>query len=111
MNVKKPAIVFSLILLIANQSHAAEFVTLTQFSLWSDTYGEDTIRITAAGGVPNPEGCHDADSYFVKSTLSTTVKMRIYNTLLAAKMGEKPIKIYLDGCESSRPAVSTVIIE
>lgn len=98
-------------MLIPAESRAGEFVTLTQFSLWSDTYGEDTIRITSSVGISNPEGCTDPDSYFVRSTLSSTVKSRIYSTLLAAKMGGKSVNVFLDGCESSRPGISTVVIE
>lgn len=90
----------------------ADWVTLTNFSLWASTYNADIIRITGLSPpLANPGGCTDLDSYMVLSTLTKETKARIYSTLLTAKALGKPVKIWVNGCESARPAIETAVIE
>lgn len=99
----------SALFLLSLNATASE-VVLDKFQLWSTTNGDDLIRVIPTGTAVVANGCSDPDSYFVKSTLSETVKDRIYNTLLSAKLSKQAVTIKLSGCETNRPAIDTVII-
>ena len=103
-------IVFCFLALVALPSYADEFVELSDFQLWSTTNGEDAIRVIPNGVAVRGQGCLDADSYIVKTTLTAPAISRVYATLLAAKMGSKPIKLFIAGCELNRPAIVNAII-
>ena len=101
--------VFILASSLSIKAHA-EFITLTSYTLWSNTYNANFIRITDAGTPVNPSGCTDLDSYMVLSTLSKEAQSRIFATLLTAKALNKPVQIFVSGCEQSRPAIQNVTI-
>lgn len=94
-------------------SARAEWATLpAHFSIWSGNYDADIIRIGGvAPSIANPAGCADPDSYMVRTTLAKETKARIYVSLLLAKAMGKPVTIWVNGCESFRPAIETVIVE
>lgn len=108
MKHKLAAIVLMAMVYSANAT--AEFVTLSNFTLWSNTYANAQIRLSDVGVPINPSGCTDLDSYMVLSSLSAEIKNRIYSTLLSAKAMNRPVKLWVEGCESNRPAILTVII-
>jgi hypothetical protein len=93
------------------------FVTLSGvYTLWSNTYAGDTIRIVVTSlDYYNPAGsaCTNVDSYMVSSAISAEARQRIYSTLLAAKMAGKPVKLSLDTnyCEQARPRVLNVTLD
>jgi hypothetical protein len=90
----------------------AEWTTLPpSFSLWSSTHGADVIRVLVSTTPSNPSGCADNDSYMVRTTLTQEVKSRIYASLLLAKAMGKPAQVWVNGCESARPAIETVVVE
>lgn len=89
----------------------ANWATLTNFTLWSNTHSNSTIRLVVPGALVNPSGCTDPDSYMVQSTLSTDAQKRIYATLLAAKLSGKSVQAWVSGCESNRPAILNVTID
>ena len=93
-------------------SHA-EFVMLEDFTLWSNTYETDTIRVYKKDNQPvvNPNSCGDPDSYMVASRLSEDARERIYSSLLAAKMANRTVKIWVSGCERERPAILHVTFD
>lgn len=107
---KKNILKCFLIALISTNAFAGQFVTISNFKLWATTYGDDAIRITDAT-VVNPSSCSDPDSYFVLKTLTTQEKNRIYSTLLAAVSANKPVEIWVDGCEGNRPAIKDIRIQ
>jgi hypothetical protein len=92
---------------------SAEWAMLpAYFSIWSGAYDADVIRIGGvSASITNPAGCADPDSYMVRTTLTKETKARIYATLLLAKAIGKSVTIWVNGCESARPAIETVIIE
>jgi len=98
-------------LLFTAYAHAAGTVYVTNFSVWSNTYNDPTIRVTTGETRFNPESCTDPDSYMVDDTLPDLVKNRIFSTLMAAKMAGKKIRLWISGCYANRPAIKTVILE
>ena len=36
--------------------------------------------------------------------------MKRFSILLAAKIADKPVRLYINGCERSRPRIETVVI-
>ena len=88
----------------------AGIVNLSSFQLWSTTNGSDVIRVIPDNASVVAEGCNDPDSYMVDTALTDAAKSRIYSTLLAAKMSDKPVRLNIQGCESNRPAINNVIL-
>lgn len=90
-------------------------VTTEGFTVWSNTYGSDTIRVFPNDGVYNPAGssCSDPDSYMVSTSLSKEAQQRIYATLMAAVMAKHAVDLILDtnGCEDGRPKILHVAIK
>jgi len=96
-------------------------VTLSgAYTLWSNTYSNNTVRIVVASGdYYNPSSCSNLDSYMVSSSISAEARQRIYSTLLAAKLAGKAVKLNVDngGCEGDgpthqdRPRVLNVMID
>jgi hypothetical protein len=91
----------------------ADWVTLpASFTLWPTTYDADIIRVTSVPTpLTNPSGCADTDSYMVRTTLTKEAKSRIYASLMLAKATGKPVTVWVNGCESARPAIETVLVE
>ena len=85
-------------------------VTIQGYELWTGTHGDERIRITNSS-INNPENCQDPDSYMVDLTLSEEHKARIYSTLLATVMTDRPVRVVIDGCQSARPRIINVIIK
>jgi len=108
--VKKLLFLVICVTLAQNARAAGEWVDLTDFYLWSNTYLLDIIRVQVGGTVQNPSGCSDSDSYMVLTTLSEEAKQRIYSTLLAAKLAGRPVRLRIDGCESNKPAIISVVL-
>lgn len=89
------------------------WVTLRNFSLWSNTHETDTIRVEVVDGYYNPaQTCSNPDSYMVSSALSFEARSRIYSTLLAATLASKSIVAYINpsSCEKDRPQILNVKI-
>ena len=103
---KKLLFLMICVTLAQNVRAAGEWVDLTGFYLWSNTYLLDVIRVEVGGVIQNPGGCSDPDSYMVLTTLSAEAKQRIYSTLLAAKLAGRPVRLRVDGCESNKPPLS-----
>jgi hypothetical protein len=90
-----------------NVVHAEVDLQLTDFKVWA-IGSEKNIRVTLTSSVSpanNPAGCTDPDSFFVLSTMAAETQSRIYATLLAARIAEKPVWIRINGCELNRPAI------
>lgn len=89
------------------------WVTVNNYMLWSNTNTYPQIRISIVGDtIYNPAGCSDADSYMVSTALSEAIQNRIYSTLLAALMAQKPIVLRIEtangSCELTRPKILNV---
>lgn len=112
----KSSFIFALVL-IASQSIAFSgnngWLTIDDFTLWSNTYTTDTVRIEIDGDYYNPANCTDTDSMMVAAELSEEARARIYSTLLAAKLSSTPVKLFIDSssCERTRPKVLNVVLE
>lgn len=91
----------------------AEWVALpSSVFLWAHMYEHDLIRVSnLPTPIANPAGCADPDSYIVRATLTKEAKSRIYASLLMAKAMGKPVTVWINGCEATRPAIETVVIE
>ena len=117
-NMKINMILAVFVYALASFSHAHNgnngWVTLSTFTLWSNTYEADTIRVSAPDYY-NPAGavCNNPDSYMVSSTISEQARQRIYSTLLAAKMANKPVNVSLatNTCQEGRPKIINVTID
>ena len=94
----------------SSYSLADGYVELVEYQLWSTTNGANTIRVIPTGALVDAQGCSDPDSYMVKTTLEEAAINRIYSSLLTAKMSDKPVKIYIQGCEVNRSAIVNVIL-
>lgn len=81
------------------------------YQLWSNINGGEIIRVIPTGQAVNGQGCVDADSYMVKSTLSPAIISRIYETLLTAKIASRPVTLIVECCQSNRPAIIGVFIK
>ncbi len=91
---------------------SAQWAQLSSFQLWSTTYGDEKIRVVPVGvAVFNPSACPEPDSYFVPTTLPQESQRRIFATLLTAKTMARNAIVYLNGCESGRPALVTAYVE
>ena len=108
---KKILLVLAGMSLMPNSFAAGVWVDLTDFDLWSNIHTDTNVRIGVAGDIANPSGCSGPDSYMVLSTLPQAIQQRIYSSLLTAKAAERPIKLRVEGCENSRPAVLHVILK
>ncbi len=104
------------VLAYANDGNNGLVTLSPAYTLWSNTYQDNTIRIVLpAGDYYNPAGavCNNVDSYMVSSSITAEARQRIYSTLLAAKLASKPVKLRLDTnvCEQGRPRVLNVTID
>jgi hypothetical protein len=110
----KSRLTFTLLLALLSSANSTQatgmWVDISDFHLWSNTYENDIIRIQVPSGYQNPSSCSEPDSYMVLTTLSEYSKQRIYSTLLAAKMANRPVRLWVDGCLNDRPTVQNVIL-
>lgn len=109
-NVKRFVFLAICVAISQNTRAAGKWVDLTDFYLWSNTYLLDVIRVEVGGAIQNPGGCSDPDSCMVLTTLSEEAKQRIYSTLLAAKLAGRPVRLRVDGCESDKPTIISVVL-
>ena len=101
---------FLLLMAVASSVNAANtFVKIKDYTVWSNTYSSDDIRVSDVT-VKNPDECTDPDSYFVASGLSADSKNRIYSALLAAAIADEEITIVINGCQQNRPAILSVLV-
>ncbi len=90
---------------------------ITNYQLWSNTYGGNTIRVQVSGGSSeyyNPAvNCTNLDSYMVSDALSKAVQQRIFSVLLAGSLANKPVRLSLatNACEKNRPRILNVTIQ
>jgi hypothetical protein len=113
--------IFSMVTLASVLAHAHDgnngWVTLNvPYSLWTNTYGDNTIRIMLKTvDYYNPSACPagNVDSYMVSTGIPAEARQRIYSTLLAAKLAGKPVKLFLDtnSCEQGKPKILHVTID
>lgn len=101
---------FCIFMFPSTYSLADGYVEINQYQLWSTINGTNTIRIIPTDSQVDAQECSDPDSYMVKTTLEETAISRIYSSLLTAKMSDKPVKVYIQGCEANRPAIVNVIL-
>lgn len=89
------------------------WVTITDYTLWSNTYEKPIIRVQTSLSRYNPAKCHDPDSYLVAEDLPTDVQQRIYSTLLSALLAKRPIRLYIDSasCQIQRPKILNLTIK
>lgn len=95
-----------------SQGAQAAWADLSSFKLWTTTNGADLIRVFPIGTsvINDNNTCADPDSYMVSTNLTPEAIARIYSTLLAAKMADKPVLLYIAGCENDRPAIKNVVL-
>src|SRR5262245_46281518 len=106
------SVLVSLILLPSLQAWAGTWIQVSNFWLYTSlTSSPDaTIRVAVGGSFSNPELCSATVGYLVLSSLSAKNKDRIYSTLLAASMAQRPVYLYLSGCEQNRPGILVVAL-
>jgi hypothetical protein len=101
---------YSLLLMMTISSHcmSAEWVELSEFTLWGTMYYQDVIRISVDDEIVNPDNCTNPDSYLVSPDIPENGQQRSFSLLLAAQRSSNPVYVYVTGCSSNRPSISAV---
>ncbi len=118
MKIKQGLIFLLLGLFLSNTvlSHDGNdgWVTAKNFTLWSNTYTSERIRLQVSDGYYNASRrCNNVDSYMVSVTLSKDAQQRIYSTLLSAVLAKRAVRLFIDSntCEGGRPKILNVTIK